>query len=181
MDASATSPEPDDIRALVLDLLAVEGVPPATIDYVAAELAAATWPGDVRVSVLSRELDGTASPDLIDAVTAKLAADDVRPLTDNVTVQSAGIVPYSIVAEIFTYPGPDSAVVLAEVNARIQKYVADSHRIGRDVALSAIYAALHAEGVQRVELTSPSENIVIDATQAPYCEEITITHGGTGD
>ncbi|RLM59920.1 baseplate assembly protein, partial [Halorubrum sp. Atlit-26R] len=43
---------------------------------------------------------------------------------------------------------------------------------------SAIYAALHVEGIQRVELKSPLKDIVLDQTQAGYCTEQLITFGG---
>ncbi|MDI5036008.1 baseplate assembly protein, partial [Salmonella enterica subsp. enterica serovar Montevideo] len=41
------------------------------------------------------------------------------------------------------------------------------------------YAALHVEGVQRVELTSPLEDVVLDKTQAASCTEWSVTNGGT--
>ncbi len=71
-------------------------------------------PGEVVVSVLSREADGTATQGLLDIVEAKLSADDVRPLTDHVLVKPATIVTYSVDATLFTFAGPDSQVVLAE-------------------------------------------------------------------
>jgi phage-related baseplate assembly protein len=140
--------------------------------------ATSPTPGAVVVSILSREGDGTAAQDLIDAVAAKLAADDVRPLTDHVTVQSAGIVPFTVEAVIYTFAGPDASVVMAEANSRLQSYLAASHRMGRDVTLSGLYAALHAEGVQRVDLTSPVADVVVDRTDATYCTAVQVTHGG---
>lgn len=181
LDASATSPEPDDIRALVLNTLSIEGVEQAVIDVMAAALNAANWPGDVRVSILSRELDGTATPDLIGAVTAKLAADDVRPLTDHVTVQSAGIVNFAVKAVVYTFAGPDASVVMAEANRRLQAYITESHRMGRDVTRSGLYAALHCPGVQRVNLIEPAFDIVVDRTAATYCTGVDVTHGGVGE
>ncbi len=71
-----------------------------------------------------------------------LSDDNVRPLTDHVSVQAATIQPYSVKATVYTYAGPDSAVVLAEANARLARYVADSKRLGRDVVRSGLYAAL---------------------------------------
>lgn len=135
-------------------------------------------PGDVLVSVLSRIGDGAAAPDLIAAVTTRLTADSVRPMTDHVMVQSATIAPYAVVASVYTFSGPDSAVVLAEARARLDRYIAESHRLGRDVPRSAIIAALHAEGVQRVVLTSPAADIAVSRTEAPHCTGVTVTHGG---
>lgn len=138
-------------------------------------------PGEVVVSVLSREADGTASQGLLDIVEAKLSADDVRPLTDHVSVKSATIINYTVDATLFTFAGPDSQVVLAEARTRLDRYISESHRLGRDVTRSGLFAALHAEGVQRVEISSPATDIVVDRTQATYCTHITLMHGGNDE
>ncbi|HCL4850924.1 TPA: baseplate assembly protein, partial [Salmonella enterica] len=39
----------------------------------------------------------------------------------------------------------------------------------------------HVEGVQRVELTSPLEDVVLDKTQAASCTEWSVTNGGTDE
>lgn len=135
-------------------------------------------PGEVVVSILSRTGDGEASQALIDRVEAVLSADDVRPLTDFVIVQSAAIVPYAVEATLYFYPGPDRTVVMQSAQAAIEAYVAKQHRISLDVTLSGIYAALHQPGVQRVDLVSPAENLVIDAQSASYCTGISLTDGG---
>lgn len=138
-------------------------------------------PGDVVVTVLARDGDGTAPQTLLDAVAAALSADNVRPLTDQVTVQAAQIVLYEVVATVYTYAGPDSALVLAESQRKLVAYIEEAHRLGRDVPRSGIFSVLHSEGVQRVELVSPAADIVIDRTQAPHCTSITITPGGVDE
>lgn len=138
-------------------------------------------PGVVVVSVLARSGDGTADAALLAAVDAALTAEDVRPLTDQVTVQSATIVPYSVEATLTLYPGPDAAVVLADAQARTQAHVADSHRMGRDVTRAGLIAALCTAGVQNVALTAPAADIVINADQAPYCTGQVVTVGGTDE
>lgn len=145
--------------------------------------ASATSPApcEVLVSVLSRVGNGTADAALVEAVDAVLNAETVRPLTDLVTVQSATIIEYSVAATIYTYAGPDSAVVLAASRARLDAYIAESHRIGRDVTMSGLYSVLHSPGVQRVELTAPTADIVVDRTHAAYCTGITITSGGVDE
>ncbi|MCP8687748.1 baseplate assembly protein [Marinobacterium sedimentorum] len=135
-------------------------------------------PGDVAVSVLSRNGAGTAPQTLLDQVEAALSADEVRPLTDFVIVRSAQIVNYSIDATIYFLNGPDSEVVLAAAQTAIEQYVESRHLLGQDVTLSGVYAALHQPGVQRVELASPAADIVIDNRSASYCTGITLTHGG---
>ncbi len=145
--------------------------------------ASATSPApcEVIVSILSRVGDGTADAALLAAVDAVLNAETVRPLTDLVTVQSAQIIPYAVAATIYTYAGPDSAVVLAASRARLDAYIEESHRIGRDVTMSGLYSVLHSPGVQRVELTAPTADIVVDRTQAAYCTGVTIASGGVDE
>jgi Phage-related baseplate assembly protein len=137
--------------------------------------------GEVLVSVLSRTGTGAASPTLIDAVGAYVSAETRRPLTDFVTVQSAEIVDYAVDATLTTFSGPDGGVVLAAAQANLDAYVAASHRLGRDVTRSAIFAALHVEGVQKVVLASPAADIVISRTQAPNCTAVAIAYGGTDE
>lgn len=138
-------------------------------------------PGVVEVAVLSRIGSGTASSELLDAVEAILSADDVRPLTDNVTVKSATVNEYTVAATITTFQGPDAAVVIQAAQNAVAAFVAKNHRLGRDVTLSGIYAALHQEGVQNVTLTSPAASIVNDWDEAAFCTGITLVNGGTGD
>jgi phage-related baseplate assembly protein len=137
-------------------------------------------PGAVEVAILSRVDNGVASTELLAAVTAKLG-DDVRPLTDNVTVQAAIVLEYAVTATIKTYSGPDANVVMDTAQAAIEAYAEANFRLGRDITLSGIYAALHQEGVQNVTLTSPTASIVADWNQAARCTAITLTNGGVGE
>jgi len=136
-------------------------------------------PGQVTVYVLSNTGDGTAPDTLLASVTSALNADSVRPMTDQVTVQSSSIVEWSITADLTLYSGPDSGVVKAAAIAAAQAYADSVHRNGYDVSLSGIYHALHQTGVDSVSLTSPTANIPVSAGQAPYCTSITVTVDGS--
>lgn len=137
-------------------------------------------PGMVAVSVLSTVADGVADSDLLNLVTAAVNTESVRPLTDRVVVRSAEIVTYSVEAILYFYDGPSSATVLSAAQAAIEATVADRHKIGLDVALSGIYAALHQNGVHHVVLISPVADVVVANYQAGYCSNITLTNGGVG-
>lgn len=134
-------------------------------------------PGTVLVSILSRTGDGTASYDLLTTVGAALNDENVRPLCDEVTVAAAEIVPYAISAQLLIHPGPDTSVVLASAQAAAAAYATAQHRIGADVTLSGLYAALHRPGVARVTLTSPAATIEIGEAQASWCSGITVVEG----
>ncbi|WP_225182331.1 baseplate assembly protein [Pectobacterium aroidearum] len=138
-------------------------------------------PASVTVSVLSREGDGSASTELIAIVAAALNGEDVRPVADRVTVQSAVIVPYEIDATLYLYPGPEKEPVRAAAEQKLKNYISAQHRLGRDIRRSAIYAALHVEGVQRVELTTPADDIVLTDAQASYCSGYRLGVGGADE
>lgn len=138
-------------------------------------------PANVTISVLSREGDGTASEELLRIVEHALNDEDVRPVADRIKVQSAKIIPYQIDATLFLFPGPESEPIRKEANRRLTQYITEQHRLGRDIRLSAIYAALHVEGVQRVELKQPDKDVVLDKTQASYCTQSTLTIGGSDE
>ena len=122
---------------------------------VADASATSPAPAEVVLTVLSREGDGTAEKDLLDVVEKALNSENVRPVADRLTVRGAEIIPYRVEATIFLYPGPEAEPVMAAAKASLQKYIASQTRLGRDIRRSAIFAALHVEGVQRVELASP--------------------------
>jgi len=132
-------------------------------------------PGEVLVTILSNIGDGTVAQELIDSVLAKLNEDNIRPLTDLVSVQGAEIINYQVEAVITVYSGPSSAVVETEANDALQKFISDRHEIGRVIAISGIYDALHVDGVKKVELISPLADVETTNEQAPYCSNISIS------
>jgi len=135
-------------------------------------------PGEVLVTVLSRTGDGTATPAVIAAVLSVLNADEVRPLCDQVSVQAAEIITYAVSATLTVYPGPDSAVVREAAEVAVRAYVDAQHRLGRDVTLSGLYAALHQPGVQKVTLTEPAADLPLNDGQAAYCTGLNVQLGG---
>lgn len=140
--------------------------------------ATSPTPGQVVITVLSRQGSGVPSAPLLATVLAKLSDESVRPLTDFVQVQAATVVPYQVTATLYFYVGPDREVIMANARAALQAYTDAQHRLGMDVTLSGIYAALHQPGVQRVDLTSPTANLVVDRQSATYCTAINLTDGG---
>ena len=148
---------------------------------VADASATSPLPAEVVLTLLSREGDGTADSDLLAVVEKALNSESVRPVADRLTVRSAEIISYSVDATIFLYPGPEAEPVMAAAKASLQKYIASQTRLGRDIRRSALYAALHVEGVQRVELASPLNDVVLDKTQAASCTQWNVTNGGTDE
>lgn len=135
-------------------------------------------PGQVEITVLSRIDNGIPTAELIATVDAVLNADDVRPLTDQVIVQAAAITDYTVEASLTLFGGPDSDVVIDAAKTAVDAYVEARHRLGHDITVSGLHAALHQAGVQKVALTSPAADIVIAPNAAAYCTSIVIAFGG---
>jgi len=133
-----------------------------------------TAPGQVAVTVLSREGNGTPSAELLAAEVAHFARDDVRPETDLVTVQAATIKPYKIRAIAYISPGPDSQLTKVAAETALAAYAASRHRLGGYVDPSRIDYELHAAGAERLELLEPLVPIEGAAHEAPYCTEIAV-------
>jgi phage-related baseplate assembly protein len=135
-------------------------------------------PGKVLVSVLSRLGDGAASPALIEAVHAIVNDDAIRPLNDDVTTASAQIVRFAVSAFLVTFSGPDVSVVLDTARHALAAHLAENRKLGRTITRSGITAALSVAGVHRVDLAAPIADVACDPTQAGWCFDIVITHGG---
>lgn len=144
---------------------------------VADATAESPSPAVAVVTVQSLLGDGTASADLLAAVNAYVSDDDRRPVADRLTVQSAQIVRYQVKAKLFLLSsGPESEPILAAAEARLLAYVNQRRRLGMEVSESAIHAALHVEGVRKVELEGWAD-IVATKAQAPYCTGVKVTRG----
>ena len=72
------------------------------------------------------------------------------------------------------FDGPDANVVKEAVNTAISAYIEKQHGLGNNIALSGVYAALHQPGVARVELSTPTTDLLITSKQAPFNTAVNI-------
>ncbi len=138
-------------------------------------------PAYVTVVVLDRRGNGQAQQEVLDAVTKTLNDETVRPIADHVTVKRAQIVNYSIAAQIYCYPQPEIEPIMQAARSNLAEYIKKQRRIGYDITLSGIYAALHVAGVQRVEITSPAADIEITREQCAHCTNSNVSYGGVDE
>lgn len=132
-------------------------------------------PAAVVVTVQSALGNGTAPADLLAVVAAYLSDEDRRPVADRLTVQSATVLPYTVTAVLhLNSAGPESEVIRATASARLAALVHQRRRLGQEVNRSALDAALHIEGVKRVDLPGWAD-IVATLAQAPYCTAYSVT------
>ena len=131
--------------------------------------------GEVMITLLSHESDGTASPDLLTTTEAYLMQSHVRQMTDELIVQSADVISFRVRATIHVSSGPGADQVIEAARLALAQYVESLHRIGVLIPLSGIYGALQQPGVVRVELHEPSADINVSDIQAAYCAAIELT------
>ncbi|WP_426008320.1 baseplate J/gp47 family protein [Aeromonas salmonicida] len=189
-DPTATPPVPEikeddaalSLRALMAwDGLSVAG-PTGAYEYfalsadgkVADAKGSSPAPAQALVTILSTEGNGTADATLIAKVTAALNGENVRPVADRLTVQSAGIINYTINAQLhIDSQGAEADVILQAARDSLAAFINPRRRIGVEVPRSAIDAALHVQGVRKVDLTGWAD-ITPSATQAAYCTGFTV-------
>lgn len=144
---------------------------------VADATAESPSPAVVEVTVLALDGDGSASAELLATVDAYLSDDDVRPVADRLTVQSAQILPYRIDAKIYLAgTGPESEAILTQCRARLEAWINPRRRLGIEVARSGIDAQLHIDGVSRVELEGWAD-IRPTKAQAAWCSGFSVEWG----
>jgi phage-related baseplate assembly protein len=138
-------------------------------------------PGVVRVTVLKEGTDPTPTLAEREAVRLHLKNESIRPLTDMVEVMAPAVRRTRVVARLTLYPGPDGDVVRQRALATVTSWVEKNRMLGMNLRRSALYAALHQEGVHSVELVSPAEDLVLDVTEVYAVDAIEVSVGSIRD
>lgn len=136
-------------------------------------------PAEVEVAILSRTGTGIPAGSVLTAVEAALSAADVRPLGDRLTVRAAEILNVPIEANLTLFAGPDSALIMQTAQESLAAWLAAHGLLGNDVPRSALIAALHVGGVQKVELISPAADVEVAPHQAARASIITLNNIGS--
>lgn len=145
-------------------------------------------PGSVAIYALMN--DGTKASSTIKALIASACNDDeVRPLTDTVSVEDPTEVEYDI--EFTYYMSTESEKSATEISADIATAVDEykkwqSGRLGRDINPSRLIQLIIESGAKRVELVKPVFTHLDDGSDggAPDIAaigEVTIVNGGYED
>lgn len=139
-------------------------------------------PGAVDLYILMA--DGTLPEDeMIEGLQEFIQSEEIRPMTDLVTVKRPGVVDYSI-ALTYYIRASDKARAVAiqqEVREAVDAYVAwQSAEIDRDINPDELLRRIMAAGAKRVELTAPAFTVVSD-TEVAQCSSRSVNYGGLED
>ncbi|WP_395460372.1 baseplate J/gp47 family protein [Wolbachia endosymbiont (group B) of Myelois circumvoluta] len=116
-------------------------------------------PGKVQISILSTQLSttGIVSEELLEIVRKQVTRDDIRVLTDAVTVTGCNIMEIDIHSRMSISP----VISKEEIKKQFIKNFEANRRLGWSVTRSWIIANLFVEGVENVELIEPKEDVVV--------------------
>lgn len=131
-------------------------------------------PGQVWVYPLTRT--GLPSAEILELVDAALSPQDVRPLTDQVTVKSPEAIAYAIDVEVRVAAGHIAETVTRDVRVAMEELVGElSQRLGNVVVPSIIICrAQTVPGVASVVLASPVADLELEPWQWAQNTEITV-------
>jgi len=169
LDVGIHSPTPGEV---VVSLLAFEDVEEVEPQEQAIGAALFAQPKDKK-RILCR-----SGSDIVARTRNLLNEEDIRPLTDQVTVRPAHATPFDIVAKLVIYPGPDRELVLAQAKERLAAYLGSIRKVGYDATRSGIMAALNAPAVQNVALISLQADIVCGVYDVAVAlsQEVEVSH-----
>lgn len=140
-------------------------------------------PGKVTVYPLltNGELPGD---EMLALVKEKINADDVRPLTDYVTVSKPTTLSYMINLTYYI-SNTDKANQLAikqKVEQAVKDYVIwQKSKLGRDINRTELYYRIKAAGAKRVEIISPASDTVVSNHQVAIASTTNVLCGGLED
>ncbi|MDR2045411.1 MAG: baseplate J/gp47 family protein [Rickettsiales bacterium] len=129
-------------------------------------------PGSVQISILSTGLstNGIASEELLDIVRKRVTRDDIRVLTDMITVVGCNIIEIDIHSKI-SIKRPD---IIETVKKEFIEKFETTKRLGWKVTKSWIIANLFVEGVENVELIEPREDVVVLGNECAFLKSLNV-------
>ncbi|PSW14785.1 baseplate J protein [Photobacterium sanctipauli] len=131
--------------------------------------------GKVCVAVLSRESpDGRASPALLARTLNYLRRDDIAQESDEISTKSATPKPYRIVATLYTGAQPGNHVQQEEAVKAAESLADRLHRLEAIVDREEVAHIFYELGAKRAKVHEPSQDVVCDWDEAPYCTEVVI-------
>ncbi|KRR21709.1 baseplate J/gp47 family protein [Bradyrhizobium retamae] len=118
--------------------------------------------GGVKVSILSAEANGVASPELLATVNAALNQPTVLGDNDHIEVVPAVIRVVNVEADVWLLPeAPANELTSAE--ARLKTEFAAARRLGWDFTADFVIAALRTSGVRRIVMLTPAADSYVRA------------------
>lgn len=138
-----------------------------------SDLTGTPPPGHVHVHVLSE--DGAPSPDLLQVVDAHLSKDEIRPVTDFVSVLSANLIAYDVTATLVFGVDQNAQTIIQQAIANAETYIFWCKKFGHTVTTAGLIAALYVDGVENVNLISPANDVEVAPNEVALLGTLSVT------
>ncbi len=151
----------------------------ADVDVAAAK-AKFISDGHVSIFIVTHNNFGIAQQSTIDAVEAAVSDDDVRPMTDYVTIEQSPVTYVPVTAALEFEDTLDTtgvAETLAASEAALIEYQT-TRAIGEIIAVSKLHSIIHVPGIKRVTLSNPTADIDPGETGTAVISNITLNTAG---
>ena len=128
--------------------------------------------GIVNVFYYSEEADALMQS----RIEEMLNKESVRPLSDNLQIALATVVPFNVVARLEILPHQETATIFSNALKNLTAKLEKLKRIGTKITLSEINNFLTVDGVKEVVITSPTSNVEIANNEIGVNGANTITY-----
>lgn len=134
---------------------------------------------EIYIYILMKDRE-QATASFLEMLKNYLDNDEIRPLTDNITVQNVVRVPYDINVSYAIYETDKAKLteIDAAVTAAVKKYKEwQSEKIGRDINNQKLISMMIDAGAAKVTVTTPADTRVTPE-QIAYCNSTNIKYTG---
>lgn len=138
-------------------------------------------PGEVVVTVMANREDPTPTADEVDRVREHLTREEIKPITDILTVQGAEVLTIDAEADLILYRGPDATTVLTDASTTLTAFLGKNKRLGRDLRLGAWLGRLHRDTVFGAVPVFPTSDIVASPAQVVWVRSVKLNLTGVDE
>jgi phage-related baseplate assembly protein len=137
--------------------------------------------GEVIVTVMGNLENPLPTTAQVDAVRERLFQEDIKPITDILTVQGADVLTVDLEADLILYRGPDATTVKADAETNLQAFLTVNKRLGRDLKLGAWIGRLYRDTVYGVVPKNPLADIIATPGQVVWVRSIKLNTIGVDE
>lgn len=131
----------------------------------------------VSIAIFATDNNGVADAGLLATVRAAISNPTVRMVNDTINVVSAVVQTVAVTADVWLLPSADESLV-ALLQANVPQQWAAEGGLGRDLTRSWLISRLMVSGVQRVAITSPVADVVVQPFTAVRISSLALTVRG---
>ncbi|TJV70715.1 MAG: baseplate J protein [Mesorhizobium sp.] len=132
---------------------------------------------DIRIAVLATDNFGEPDAALLAAVDAEVQKSSVRVISDRITVVSATSATINVAADIWLLP-TTPMTVFDSLEVLLRQSLADEGGLGFNLTRSWLISKLQVPGVQKVSLTAPLADTIVDDGAAVKLGNVALTYKG---